>query len=289
MFPDRFDYAAPASLDEALALLARHGEDAKILAGGQSLIPLMKLRFASATLLIDINRIPGLSYIEERDGYLRVGALTRHSELAASDVLKARYPAMATVAPLVSDPLVRNLGTIGGSVAHADPAGDWGSVMLALGTSVVARSTTGERVIPIAEFFRGTFTTALQPTEILTELRVPQPSGRAGGTYLKLERKVGDFATVAAAIQLELDGGRIRQAGIALTAVGPQNIKVSAAEQALTGAEPTEEAFANAAQLAAAAAQPTSDVRGSAEYKREMVRVFVRRGLAQALAIARRT
>lgn len=287
MYPSPFDYTAPASLDEALSVLAERGDEAKVLAGGQSLIPLMKLRFASPALLVDLNRIPGLGYIEEEGDALRIGALTRHSELADSEVLGERYPAMAAAAPLVSDPIVRNLGTIGGSLAHADPAGDWGSVMLALGAEVVARSSKGERTIPIAEFFRGTFTTALQPDEILTEVRVPRPAGPSGGTYLKLERKVGDFATVAAAVQLELSDGTIGRAGIALTAVGPQNVRAVEAEEALRGAEPTGEAFAEAARLAAEAADPVSDVRGSAEYKREVARVFVERGLARALEIAR--
>ena len=197
MFPASFEYAAPGSLDEALSLLAERGDDAKVLAGGQSLIPLMKLRFATPELIVDINRIPGLDQIEEADGHLRVGALARNSELAASDLLKARYPVMAAAAPLISDPVVRNLGTLAGSLAHADPAGDWGSVMLALGAEVVVASSSGTRTVPIDEFLQGTFTTALEPEEIVTEVRVPAPAGRWGGTYLKLERKVGDFATVA--------------------------------------------------------------------------------------------
>jgi carbon-monoxide dehydrogenase medium subunit len=247
----------------------------------------MKLRFATPMVVVDINRIGGLGFIEEEDGRLRVGALARHNELADSEVLRARYPAMAAAAPLVSDPIVRNLGTIGGSLAHADPAGDWGSVMLALGAEVVARSDSGERTIPVREFFHGTFTTALEPTEVLTEVRVPPPGGPAGGTYLKLERKVGDFATVGAAVQLELADGKVERAGIALTAVGPQNVEATAAEEALAGVEPGEEPFGEAARLAAEAVEPVSDVRGSAEYKREVVRVFVQRGLTQALKLAR--
>lgn len=287
MLPASFDYVAPRSLDEALATLRDRGEDAKVLAGGQSLIPLMKLRFATPGLLVDLNRIPGLAYVEEAGAELRVGALTRHSQLADADVLGGRYGAMAAAAPLVSDPVVRNLGTIGGSLAHADPAGDWASVMLALGASVVARDASGERVIPIDEFLQGTFTTALRPTEILTEVRVPRPGARSGGTYLKLERKVGDFATVGVAVHLELSNGHIGRAGIGLTAVGPQNIRAEAAERGLAGAEPTAEAFAEAARLAAEASQPASDVRGSAEYKRHVVRVFVERGLHRALEAAR--
>jgi aerobic carbon-monoxide dehydrogenase medium subunit len=286
MFPASFEYAVPASLEDALSLLAEHGDDAKVLAGGQSLIPLMKLRFATPALLVDINRIPGLDHIEEADGHLRVGALARNSQLAASDLLKSRYPVMAAAAPLISDPVVRNLGTLAGSLAHADPAGDWGSAMLALGAEVVLASSSGTRTVPIDEFLQGTFTTALEPQEIVTEVRVPVPAGRSGGTYLKLERKVGDFATVAAAIALELDDGRVRRAGIALTAVAPRNVHATAAEKSLAGAEPTSEAFDEAARLAAEATDPASDVRGSAEYKREAARVFVRRGLEAAREMA---
>lgn len=286
MFPRSFDYRAPSTLDEVMEALAQNGDEAKVLAGGQSLIPLMKLRFASPSLIIDINRVDGLGMITEEPDRLRVGTLARHCELADSDVIKSRYPAMATAAPLISDPLTRNLGTIGGSLAHGDPSGDWGAVMLAMGAEVVARSTSGERTIPVRDLFVGTFTTSLQPTEVLTEVRIPRSKGPSGGTYLKLERKVGDFATVAVAVHLELANGTIGRAGIGLTAVGPTNLAAIAAEEALAGNPATPEAFAQAARLAAAACEPTSDVRGSADYKRDIVRVFVERGLARALEIA---
>jgi aerobic carbon-monoxide dehydrogenase medium subunit len=287
MLPARFDYLAPASVDEALGILAERGDDAKPLAGGQSLIPLMKLRLARPAVLVDLANLPGLDGIEEDGSHLHIGAMTRNAALVDSDVLGARYPAMAAAAPLISDPIIRNLGTLGGSLAHADPAGDWGSVMLALGAEVVARSAAGERTIPVGELFTGTFETALEPTELITEVRVPRPAGPAGGTYLKLERKVGDYATVAAAVQLEVDDGRVARAGIALTAVGATNLRASAAEEALAGAAPSDEVFDEAARLAAEIADPYDDVRGSAEYKREVARVFVRRGLARALEIAR--
>jgi aerobic carbon-monoxide dehydrogenase medium subunit len=286
VFSAPFEYTAPTSLGDALSLLAERRDEAKVLAGGQSLIPLMKLRFAAPALVVDINRIEGLDYIEESGDELRVGPLARNNALAASPVLKERYPTMATVAPLISDPLVRNLGTLAGSLAHADPAGDWGSVMLALRARVVATSAEGERVIDIDDFLQGPFTTALEPTEIITEVRVPRPADRLGGTYLKLERKVGDFATVGAAVTLELDDGLVRRAGVSLTAVGPRNVRAKAAEESLAGAEPTEASFEEAARLAAEAAEPASDVRGSAEYKRETARVFVRRGLAAAHRMA---
>ena len=286
MLPSRFEYHRPDSLEEALQLLAEHGDEAKVLAGGQSLIPVMKLRLAAPAHLIDIGRL-GMDSIAESDGRLTIGALARHRDLERSDLLKSRYPVMAAAAPLISDPIVRNLGTIGGSLCHADPAGDWGSVMLALQASVVVRSGGGERELPITEFLEDTFTTALEPEEILTEVRVPQPSGSSGGTYLKMERKVGDFATVAAAVHLSLSDGTIERAGIGLTAVGSKNLQATDAEASLAGAEPTEAAFAEAGRLAAEASSPVTDVRGSAEYKRHIVDVYVRRGLATALEKAR--
>lgn len=287
MFPPRFDYVAPQSMDEVLALLAQHGDDAKVLAGGQSLIPLMKFRFAAPKLVVDINNVPGLDGIEDRDGALCIGARARHNQIADSPVIAAGWPLIAACAPLVADPIVRNLGTIGGSLVHADPGGDWGTAMLALNAEIVARSSGGERTIPVSELFEGTYTTTLRADELVTEVRVPKPAGPSGGTYLKLERKVGDFATVAAAVQLELSNGNIARAGIGLTAVGPTNVKATAAEDSLTGAAPTEEAFAEAARLAAEVADPATDTRGTAEYKKEVARVYVQRGLARALEIAR--
>ena len=286
MLPSRFEYHRPDSLEEALQLLAEHGDEAKVLAGGQSLIPVMKLRLAAPAHLIDISQL-GMDSIAETGGHLAIGALARHRDLERSDLLKARYPVMAAAAPQISDPIVRNLGTIGGSLCHADPAGDWGSVMLALQASVVLRSGRGEREMPISEFLEDTFTTALEPDEILTEVRVPQPAGSSGGTYLKMERKVGDFATVAAALHLSLSNGTIERAGIGLTAVGSKNLQATDAEASLAGAEPTEAAFAEAGRLAAEASSPVTDVRGSAEYKRHIVDVYVRRGLATALEKAR--
>jgi aerobic carbon-monoxide dehydrogenase medium subunit len=285
MLPSKFDYHRPESLDEALRLLSEL-DDAKVLAGGQSLIPVMKLRLAAPEHLVDINRVPGLDGIEERDGGLRVGALARHNQVATSDVV-ATYPMVAAAAPQIADPIVRNLGTMGGSLAHADPAGDWGAVMLAAGASVVAKSARGEREIPMTEFLVDVFTTSLEADEILTEIRVPKPPGRAGGTYLKLERKVGDFATVGTAVQVELSNGTIGRAGIALTGVGSTNVHATDAEASLAGAEPTEEAIAEAARLAAASTDPVSDVRGSVEYKRHVAEVFVRRGLTTAVEMAR--
>jgi carbon-monoxide dehydrogenase medium subunit len=287
MFPAAFDYRAPATLDEALSLLAEAGDDAKVMAGGQSLIPLLKLRFASPSMIVDIGHIGGLTGVAVDAEMVRIGARTRHVDIERNDALRRALPIMTAAAPQISDPLVRNLGTIGGSVCHADPAGDWGAVMLALDAELVAHSRQGQRAIPAAQFFQGPFTTALRPDEVLTEIRIPVPPRRSGGTYLKLERKIGDFATVGVAIQVEMNNGHVERAGIGLTSVGPQNLKATAAEQALRGQEPTDAATAEAARLAAEAAEPKSDIRGSADYKKDVVRVFVQRGLRSAVAQAR--
>jgi aerobic carbon-monoxide dehydrogenase medium subunit len=283
MLPARFDYHRAESIEEALSLLDQYGDDAKVLAGGMSLIPLMKLRFASPGHLVDVNPVAELAGIDEADGWLRIGAMTRHRDIVDSDLIKAGYPALATAAPLVADPIVRNRGTIGGSLCHADPAGDFGSVLLALGAQMVVRSSSGERTVAIDDFPVDTFTTALEPNELLTGIRVPRAGPRSSGTYLKLERKVGDFATVGVAVQLQMDDGHVGRAGIGLTAVGSKNLRAAEAESALAGAEPTDEAFSEAGRLAAQTAQPSDDVRGSARYKRHVVEVFVRRGLQAAL------
>jgi carbon-monoxide dehydrogenase medium subunit len=238
-------------------------------------------------VLVDINRIGGLDAFAEEGGGLAIGALVRHKTCERSQLLRAKYPLLADVASLTSDPIVRNLGTPCGSVAHADPQGDWGSALIAAGAEVVARSAEGERTIPIREFFVGPFTTVLEPTEIVTELRVPDPGPRSGGAYLKLERKVGDFATAAVGVQLTLADGRVARAGIALTGVGPTNVQATSAEDALAGQTLDDDAIRNAAELAAGAAQPQSDLRGSADYKRNVVRVFTERALRKAAEAAR--
>ncbi len=286
MLPAAFDYRAPTTLDEALGVLKERGDDAKILAGGMSLIPLLKLRFAQPALVLDIGRLPGLNRIAGQDGHLSIGALVRHVDVERNGDLAKQVPLMSEAVHWIADPLVRNRGTVVGSVCHADPAGDWGSVMLALGAELVARSASGERVIPVAGFFQDPFTTTLKPDEIVTEVRIPIPSGSSGGAYNKLERKVGDFATVAVAVQVEMNGGKVSRAGIGLTSVGATNIKATEAEKALAGREPTDEVIREAARLAAEAAQPKDDIRGSAAYKKDVVRVFVQRGLHTALSRA---
>jgi carbon-monoxide dehydrogenase medium subunit len=286
MFPAAFDYRAPATLEEALGVLKERGDDAKVMAGGQSLIPLLKLRFAQPALVLDIGRLPAMNQIARRDGHLSIGALVRHVDVERDLDAAKKAPILGEAAHWIADPLVRNRGTVVGSVCHADPAGDWGSVMLALGAELVARSAAGERVIPVAGFFQDPFTTALKPDEIVTEIRIPIPSGPAGGAYNKLERKVGDFATVAVAVQVEMNGRKVTRAGIGLTSVGPTNIKATKAEKALVGQDLTDEAIREAARLAAEAANPKDDIRGSAAYKKDVVRVFVQRGLHTALGRA---
>jgi carbon-monoxide dehydrogenase medium subunit len=281
VYPPNFEYFAPATLDEALSTLEQFGDEGKVLAGGMSLIPVMKLRFAAPRALVDINRIGGLDHLSV-DAGLTIGALVRHKTCEKSELLRGRYGVLGVAAKQIADPIVRNLGTVCGSLAHADPQGDWGSVMLAVRAEVVARGPDGERTIPIDDFFLGPFTTALEPTEIVTEVRVPDAGTRAGGTYLKLERKVGDFATVGVAVHASFSNGSVRRAGIALTGVGPTNLRADDAEQALEGRALDDDAIGEAARLAAEEAQPRSDVRGSAEYKRNAVRVLVARGLRAA-------
>ena len=283
MFPSRFRYEAPRSLDEAIRVLGDGGDDAKVLAGGQSLVPMMKLRFAAPELIVDINNIPGLSYHRtDPDGTLRIGALCRHADLEQSDLLPGAQPTMAAAAPLIADPIVRNRGTLVGSLCHADPQGDWASVVVSLGGSVVAQGPGGRRTIPVAEFVTGPFQNVLEPDEIAVEAVIPPAKGVRAGGYLKLERRVGDFATVGVAVSIETSGDTVTRAGIALTGVGGATIAATEAAQALVGQPLSASSIGQAAELAAAAAQPRTDHRGSAEYKRHMVRTFVERILSRA-------
>jgi carbon-monoxide dehydrogenase medium subunit len=287
MYPAHFRYEAPRSLDEALDLLRTYGDEAKVLAGGQSLIPMVKLRFANPEVLVDINNIRVLDYHREAaTGVLEVGALCRHADLEYSVLLGDRRPLISGAAPLIADPIVRNRGTLVGSLCHADPQGDWASVMLALDGEVVAVSATGRRVIPMADFVTGPFQTALLPGELAVEARVPAPQGTPSGRYLKLERRVGDFATVGVAVAVEMSGGKVARAGIALTGVGGSNIKAVEAERVLTGGELDAAAIEEAARLAGEAARPRTDHRGSAEYKRHVVRTFVTRALESSVPVA---
>jgi len=284
MIPRSFEYYSPRTLEEAVALLQKLGPDAKLLSGGQSLIPMMKLRLLSPEYIVDINRIPNLDYITESDGHLKIGALAREHELESSDVVKQKFPILADTAKVIADPLVRSQATICGNLAHGDPANDHPATMLALGATVVATGPKGQREIGIEDFFPGLFTTALEPEEILTEIRVPTPPPRSGGAYLKLERKVGDFATAGVAVQITLDeAGVCKRAGVGLTNVGMTPIKAKQAEAFLNGKQLDDAMIQQASELAASESQPMDDIRGSAEYKRDLVRVLTARALTTAL------
>jgi carbon-monoxide dehydrogenase medium subunit len=287
MIPAAFEYAVATDLQHAIKLLKSAGGEGKFLAGGQSLIPLMKFRLAQPKLLVDLNRIANLSYIKE-NGELRIGALTRESALELSPIVRERYPILTDTSAVIADPLVRNLATIGGNLAHADPANDHPATMLALRASVVVVGPKGERVIPIDKLFVDTFTTSLAEDEILTEIRIPKPIARSGGAYVKLERKVGDFAIAGAAAYVTLDGGgKVTAAGIGLTNVGPTAIRAKKAEAALIGNAPEGKAIATAAGAASTECEPVSDLRGPAAYKRDVVRVLTDRAIHLAVARAR--
>jgi carbon-monoxide dehydrogenase medium subunit len=284
MIPPSFEYLRPTTIPEAIAFLQRYGDDAKILSGGQSLIPMMKLRLARPSYLVDINRIAGLSHIKEEGGLLKIGGLTRESELEASPVVRAKYPIIIDTAHVIADPQVRNLATVGGNLAHGDPANDHPATMLALGAQIVATGPKGERVIPVEDFFLSLFSTALQNDEILTEIRIPIPPPRSGGAYFKLERKVGDFATAAVAAQLTLDGnGACQKTGIGLTNVGPTPIKARKAEDFLRGKKFDGSTIAQAAQFAADESEPSADLRGPVEYKKGLVKELTKRALTRAV------
>ena len=281
MYPGRFRYVSPRSIEDALAVLSDAEGEGKVLAGGQSLIPLLKLRFASPSVLVDINNLPGLDHVRmERDGSFRIGALARHAMLERSPDILRHQPTAAAAAPLIADPIVRNRGTLVGSVCHADPQGDWAAVMIAAGGSVVAQGPEGSRTIAVRDFVTGPFQNVLGYDEIAVEAIIPAPTGTVVGGFLKLERRVGDFATAGAAVSLELAGGRVARAGIALTGVGSATIDAADAAGALLNRPLGAESIDRAATLAAEAAQPKSDHRGSADYKRHVVHTFVRRILA---------
>lgn len=287
MIPDRFEYFAPTSLPEAIGLLQQHPDEAKILAGGQSLIPLMKFRLASPAYLVDLQRVPHLDILQERNGFLVIGAMVRESRLESSTLIRTRYHALHDTSGVIADPLVRNFATVGGNIAHADPANDHPATMAALRAQVVAESDSGRRTIPIDAFLVDTFETALAPDELLVEIHIPQPAPYSGSAYYKLERKVGDYAIVGVAAQVTLDGDICTQAGLGLTNVGPKAIRPTQAEAFLTGKRLDDEVLREAARFAAAAAQPTSDLRGPEEYKRGVVRTLTTRALRTATQRAR--
>jgi aerobic carbon-monoxide dehydrogenase medium subunit len=289
MVPRKFEYFAPKTLSQATTLLKKYGSDAKLLAGGMSLIPVMKLRLGSPPYIVDLNRIPGLDYVKPASGKLTIGAMTRHHTIETSKVIREKVPMLAETAGWIGDPQVRNMGTIGGSLSHCDPSGDWGAAMIALRASMKLNGPTKVRTLKIDDFLVDTFTSALKPNEILTEISFPIPPPRSGGAYVKLERRSGDFATVAVAVQISIDQkGLCTYAGIGLTALGSKNLRATKAEEALVGKTLNSSSIQEAANAAMEDAQPTADpLRGSAEYKKEMAEVFTRRGLELSLKRAK--
>jgi carbon-monoxide dehydrogenase medium subunit len=288
MIPAQFDYARPPGIAEALQLLKQNAGEAKVLSGGYSLIPLLKLRLAQPALLVDIRGLAGLDGIAETGGELRIGGRATHSAIHRDPVIAARYPLFHDASGGIGDPQVRNWGTIGGSCAHADPSADWPAVLIAARGTLVCRSADGERQIAARDFFLDTFLTAIEPDELLVEIRVPAARPRSGGAYAKIERKTGDFATAGAAVQLTLgDGGNIEQAGVGLTAVAETAFAATDAEAVLTGAPPSEELFRRAGAAAAAQSRPAADSHGPADYKRAMAGEMTVRALRLAVARAR--
>jgi aerobic carbon-monoxide dehydrogenase medium subunit len=285
MIPRSFEYHAPTSVDAALALLASHGAEAKLLAGGHSLLPMMKLRLANPEHLIDINDLTELQYIRRADGEIRIGALTRHVDLLASDLLAEHFPLFRDAEQVIADPVVRNRGTIGGSLCQADAAEDLSAVCAALKAQVVIRGAATERVVGLDGFYVGPFTTAVGAEEMLTEVRLPLRQG-AGSAHEKVERRAGDFAIAAVSAAVWLQGGTIADAGIALAALGPTTIIASRAEDALRGQAPSEELFAQAGSIAAADCAPVPDGRGPVDYKRHLANVLTVRALRRATARA---
>ena len=284
MIPAPFDYHRAGTLDEAIGLLARYGADAKVLSGGMSLLPTLKLRLGAFGHLVDISRIAALEYVKEEKGQVRIGAGTRQSVLERNESIKTRFPALADAIPLIADPLVRNRGTVGGNVANGDPANDWPALVIALGAELVAKGPKGERTIAANRFYKDLFVTDLKSDEILTEIRLPLPPPRSGSAYRKLKRKTGDYAAAAVAVHLTLgSSGAVERCGIGLTNVAPTALEAGAAMKFLTGKSPDEKNIQETAKLCGQAAAPSADRRGSVEYKKEMTRVLAARALKAAV------
>ena len=287
MYPSEFEYFAPRTIDEALELLGRYGDDAKVLAGGQSLVPMMKLRMASPRYLIDINRIDGLADLRRDGDRLVVGALCRHADILASTLVRDVLPIMTDAAGHTADVQVRNRGTVAGSIAHADPAGDWPAVLAALDTDIIVAGPSGSRTTPLANFIIDAYTTQLEPGEIVIGLSVGIPPKPNGGAYLKFEKRAGDFAVASVGVQIALEGEICRHISISLGALGPTAIRAASAEQELEGRDVSEDRLAEAARLVREAAQPFADTRGSVEYKQHLAGVLFRRAFDAAKDRAR--
>jgi carbon-monoxide dehydrogenase medium subunit len=287
MIPGEFDYFSPSTLSEAISLLEQYGDEAKVLAGGQSLIPAMRFRLSLPEVLVDINGIADMEYVRENNGHLAIGALTREVMLEESSLVQEDYTLLAEAARVVADPIVRSLATVGGNIAHADPANDHPAVMLAYDAQVIAQGPNGSRTIAIDDFFVNLFENALVENEILTEIRLPRPGPDSGGTYLKVERKVGDYAISAVAVQLTMSGNTCSNARIGLTNVSPVPIRAKNAEQAIIGQVITDEVLEAAGQAAAAECDPSADLRGTVDYKRDLTRVLTKRAIRQAVERAK--
>ena len=282
MIPRTFEYHAPTSIPDALGLLTQFGEEAKLLAGGHSLLPMMKLRFADPQHLIDLGRIRDLKGIREEGGAIRIGAMTTENELIWSKLLQDKCPLLVEGARLIADPQVRYKGTVGGDISHGDPGNDHPALMVVLGASFVLKSSSGERVVPADGFFLGSYATQLTPGEIMTEIRIPVPAAGTGYAYSKLKRKVGDFATAAAAVTLRMKGAAVDDVAIALTNVGASVLRASAAEAALRGKVLNDVSIAEAADLAMSICDPATDQRGDAEYRTAMAGEMTQRALRTA-------
>ena len=285
--PAPFEYERATSVENVIALLEKHGSEARVIAGGHSLLPMMKLRLANPEYLIDINDLDQLSYIREQDGEIRIGALTRHYELLESELLARQFPIFADAERVIADPVVRNRGTIGGSLAQADAAEDLSAVCSALKARVVIAGSGGERIVSMEEFHVGPYQTAIDDAEILIEIRLPVRPG-SGSAHEKVERRAGDWAIVAVSGALWVDGGTIADAGLALSAAGPTTVHVSRAEELLRGAAPSEELFSEAGAMASEDCSPSADGRGPVDYKRHLAGELTRRALRRAAGRALR-
>jgi carbon-monoxide dehydrogenase medium subunit len=283
MIPGEFDYYAPSSIGEAIQLLSEHGMEGKLLAGGQSLIPAMRFRLSVPAVIIDINGLQQqLGGVREDNGYLSIGAMTRESQLEESQVVQTKYHLLADAARVIADPLVRNMATVGGNIAHADPANDHPAVMLAYNAEVIAQGPGGRRTIAIDAFFTNFFENALNDDEILIEIRIPRPASHSGGAYVKYERKVGDYAISAVGVQLTVGGDVCSAARIGLTNVSAVPMRATDAEQILMGQRLTDEVIEEAGRAAAAQCDPSADLRGSVAYKRDLTRVLLKRAIQRA-------
>ena len=287
MITGEFEYFAPPTVEEAVQLLTEHGSGAKILAGGQSLIPAMRFRLAIPSVLIDLNGIDSMGYLREDNGHLAIGSMSRESALEDSDTVQTKYHLLADAAKVIADPITRNMATVGGNIAHADPANDHPAVMLAYNAQVSAIGPNGSRTIAIDDFFVDLFENALNDDEILTEIRIPRPGANSGGSYIKFERKVGDYAISAAAVQLTMDGDTCTAARIGLTNVSAVPMRATNAEQILVGNKVTDEVLEEAGRAAAAECNPSPDLRGSIDYKRDVTRVLLKRAIRQAIERAK--